>query len=86
MERFSNSPPRGKLTTLHSFDLSDGAYPEAALVLGTDRNFYGTTSSGGTGGDGGTIFQITPRRQVDDALHFLFSAATVQTAPALFPA
>jgi uncharacterized repeat protein (TIGR03803 family) len=52
--------PTGKLTTLHSFNLSDGGYPEAALVLGTDGNFYGTTPSGGTAGDGGTIFQITP--------------------------
>ncbi len=51
--------PRGNLTTLHSFDLSDGAYPESALVQGTDGNFYGTTSSGGTG-DSGTLFQITP--------------------------
>jgi uncharacterized repeat protein (TIGR03803 family) len=52
--------PAGKLTTLHSFDSTDGAYPEAAVVQGTDENFYGTTSGGGANGDSGTIFQITP--------------------------
>lgn len=39
--------PLGKLTTLHSFDESDGNAPVATLVLGTDRNLYGTTSQGG---------------------------------------
>lgn len=52
------------LTTLASFDISDGAYPSAALVLGGDGSFYGTTSYGGassscTGGCG-TISKITP--------------------------
>jgi uncharacterized repeat protein (TIGR03803 family) len=39
----------GSLTTLHSFSGSpgDGANPIAALVEGTDGNFYGTTPSGG---------------------------------------
>jgi uncharacterized repeat protein (TIGR03803 family) len=50
----------GKLTTLHSFNSSDGAYPEAALIQGTDGNFYGTTPQGGTNGVAGTVFQITP--------------------------
>ena len=59
--------PDGVLTTLHSFDGSDGCYPEAALVQGRDGNFYGTSSQGGTGGycvgfisSGGTVFKITP--------------------------
>lgn len=46
----------GSLTTLHSFnDLTDGAYPDAALVQGTDGNFYGTTV--GTSG-GGSVFSM----------------------------
>ena len=38
----------GQLTTLYSFCLQvgcgDGSYPNAGLVLGTDGNFYGTTT------------------------------------------
>ena len=51
--------PAGVLTTLHSFGLGDGgSEPVAGLVQGTDGNFYGTTSSGGTS-TGGTIFQLS---------------------------
>jgi uncharacterized repeat protein (TIGR03803 family) len=38
---------------------TDGQYPIAALVQGTDGNFYGTTFQGGANSSG-TIFQITP--------------------------
>jgi uncharacterized repeat protein (TIGR03803 family) len=51
--------PTGALTTLHSFDETDGYMPVAGLILGTDGNFYGDTSEGGTGGYG-TAFSITP--------------------------
>jgi uncharacterized repeat protein (TIGR03803 family) len=54
--------PKGKLTTLHSFDNTDGAQVWAGLVQGTDRNFYGTTYSGGANNDCfgtcGTLFQM----------------------------
>jgi uncharacterized repeat protein (TIGR03803 family) len=51
----------GSLTTLHSFSGSprDGANPLAALVQGSDGNFYGTTGSGGAHVQG-TVFRITP--------------------------
>jgi uncharacterized repeat protein (TIGR03803 family) len=39
--------PSGTLTTLHSFDKTDGANPAAGLIQGTDGNFYGTTEYGG---------------------------------------
>src|SRR5208337_4440075 len=48
----------GTLTTLHSFDDTDGAFPWAGLVLGADGNFYGTTVSGGAYDDG-TVFKIS---------------------------
>jgi len=51
----------GVLTTLVSFDNTNGASPEyGGLVQGSDGNFYGTTPGGGANGDEGTIFKITP--------------------------
>lgn len=50
--------PSGALTTLHSFDSTDGAGPEAPLLQATDGNFYGTTSEGGASASG-TVFKIT---------------------------
>jgi uncharacterized repeat protein (TIGR03803 family) len=55
----------GALTTLYSFGMAtnangdplDGAFPEAGLARGSDGNFYGTTSFGGSNG-WGTVFQI----------------------------
>jgi uncharacterized repeat protein (TIGR03803 family) len=49
--------PSGSLTSLHSFQLSDGAYPYSALYQATDGKFYGTTSGGGAVGVG-TIFSL----------------------------
>lgn len=46
------------LTTIHSFDGSDGANPYAGLVQGTDGNFYGTTTGGGTA-NSGVVFKIS---------------------------
>jgi uncharacterized repeat protein (TIGR03803 family) len=47
----------GELTTLASFNQTNGAFSRAGLALGPDGNFYGTTSQGGSGG-GGTIFRL----------------------------
>ena len=52
--------PTGSLTVLHGFaGGTDGAYPFAGLVQGTDGNFYGTTASGGISSVG-TVFLLTP--------------------------
>ena len=47
------------LTTLHHFDNGIGNFPDTALTVGSDGNFYGTTAGGGTY-DNGTVFQLTP--------------------------
>jgi uncharacterized repeat protein (TIGR03803 family) len=49
----------GTLTTLYSFNSTDGGNPGAALIQASDGNFYGTTSDDGTY-DYGTVFKITP--------------------------
>ena len=48
----------GMLTTLVNFKGTNGESPLAALTLGSDGNFYGTTLGGGYGGYG-TVFKVT---------------------------
>ncbi len=51
--------PDGALVTLVAFDgFDDGAHPAAALVEGADGSLYGTTTTGGPGGQG-TIFRLS---------------------------
>ena len=46
------------VTSLHSFAVAtNGIYPEAALVQGSDGSFYGTTANGGVG-NAGTVFRL----------------------------
>jgi|HubBroStandDraft_5_1064220.scaffolds.fasta_scaffold29169_1 uncharacterized repeat protein (TIGR03803 family) len=49
----------GTLTTLHSFNYEDGAYPIGGLVQASDGNFFGSTTAGGIWGEG-TEYTITP--------------------------
>jgi uncharacterized repeat protein (TIGR03803 family) len=54
----------GALTSLHSFNNTNGANPIAGLVQGSDGFFYGTTYGGGTNGGYltfvlGTVFKIS---------------------------
>jgi len=57
--------PQGALTVLQSFNSTDGSSPEGGLVQGSDGNYYGTTSAGGTSNacssGCGTIFKVTPQ-------------------------
>jgi uncharacterized repeat protein (TIGR03803 family) len=51
------------LTVLYSFcskaNCTDGQFPYAAVIQHTNGNFYGTTNTGGSNGEG-TIFKYTP--------------------------
>lgn len=55
----------GQFTLLYSFAAwvdganADGIAPRGGLILGSDGNFYGATTRGGTN-DAGTLFRITP--------------------------
>lgn len=63
----------GMLTTLHSFDGTDGDYPIGALVQGLDGSFYGTTADGGTNCPPtgcGTAFRITAAESLTTLFDF----------------
>ena len=79
----------GSLTTLVSFTGTNGASPYAALTLGNDGNFYGTTAYGGIMCSGhGTVFRlllrpvitVQPQSQTNNAgatVTFLVSATSL---------
>ena len=77
--------PDGALTTLVSFDFTNGASSVGALTKGSDGNFYGATRFGGmtdtNGNTDGTIFRVTP----SGALTTLVSLNTVTNRPLFFP-
>jgi uncharacterized repeat protein (TIGR03803 family) len=54
--------PSGALTTLYIFcsqtNCTDGEYPYATLIQGTNGTLYGTTEYGGAY-DGGTVFSLS---------------------------
>jgi uncharacterized repeat protein (TIGR03803 family) len=54
--------PNGTVTTLYNFcsetNCADGETPYGTLIQATNGNFYGTTTAGGTNGDG-TVFKIS---------------------------
>jgi uncharacterized repeat protein (TIGR03803 family) len=48
-----------KYTVLHTFAGTDGAQPDANLILDDKGNLYGTTPGGGSSGSG-VVFEVTP--------------------------
>jgi uncharacterized repeat protein (TIGR03803 family) len=53
---------RWEYTVLHTFIGSDGAQPDANLILDDKGNLYGTAATGGAGGYG-VAFELTPNRR-----------------------
>lgn len=51
--------PAGSFSTLYSFAIADGQNPAAALVQGSNGDFYGTTAVGGLN-NFGTVFEFGP--------------------------
>ena len=59
-----------------------GSNPQGALLLATDGNYYGTTTTGGTGGGFGTVFKLTPAGTFTNLVNFTGQfGATVGTTP-----
>jgi len=79
----------GTLTVLVIFCGSsgyNGALPQAALTLGNDGNFYGTTESGGSYGDtydDGTVFKMTTNGVLTTLVIFYGSNGAYPGASAL---
>ena len=68
------------LTTLHSFDGSDGRQPSSALLADAAGNLYGTTSSSVGPGYGGTVFKLDAANNYELAtLHHFDGAQTYAT-------
>ncbi len=60
----------GVITNFYSFTGgSDGAHPSGSLIQAGDGNFYGTTASGGTYGNG-TLFRLTPNFALSNFVEF----------------
>src|SRR5262249_12000378 len=54
---FEVQASNGNITTLASFNSTDGAYPEGRLVRDSNGNLFGTTFAGGTT-NRGTVFEV----------------------------
>jgi uncharacterized repeat protein (TIGR03803 family) len=55
--------PSGKFTLMHAFaGGSDGAYPQASVILDTAGNLYGTTTWGGSF-NAGVVYKVTAARK-----------------------
>ena len=62
----------GELTTLHSFDGTDGRRPFGGLILAADGNLYGTTTGSGLD-DYGKVFRINSSGALTPVAVFYFT-------------
>jgi uncharacterized repeat protein (TIGR03803 family) len=66
------------LSTIASFDFTNGAAPESAVVEDSSSDFYGTTEDGGTGNDG-TVFKVA------SGTHAISTIASFNTSVGIDP-
>jgi len=52
--------PKGIVTTVYNFDGTNGKFPWAPVIQGSDGNFYGTAYQGGSFG-AGVVYKLTPQ-------------------------
>jgi uncharacterized repeat protein (TIGR03803 family) len=77
--------PAGTLSVMHYFtggitsSITDGGYPRAGLIMDSEGNLYGTTSSGGAN-DLGTVFVISAAGRII-ILHSFAGATTDGNEP-----
>jgi hypothetical protein len=71
---FEVNPGRLTEKVLHSFSpaagCSDGAFPEAPLIIDGHGNLYGTTDSGGSGG--GVVFELIAKAAYREVVLYSF--------------
>jgi len=65
--------PAGVLTTLVSFNGTNGSGPVGTLAEGTDGNFYGATYGGGDQYSYGTVFKVTSTGSLTTLYQFDFT-------------
>jgi uncharacterized repeat protein (TIGR03803 family) len=75
----------GAVTTLHSFNATDGITPQAGLVLGSDGDLYGTTLYLGASGYG-TVFSIDTSGELATLHSFTDRADGGNSYPAMIQA
>ena len=61
--------PSYSLTTVFSFNSTNGANPTGALIQDIYGNFYGTTRAGGSS-NAGTVFRLTPEGTLTTLVNF----------------
>ena len=69
--------PAQSVQTLCSFNGTNGEFPQAALTLGRDGNFYGTTDEGGITNSTypygmGTVFKVTTNGALTTLVSFYY--------------
>ena len=70
-----------QLIILHTFDNTDGASPQSALLEASDGNFYGTTAGGGIAG-GGTVYEVTSAGVFSSLYSFCSASSCTGELPA----